>query len=128
MRAIQEMPGLAKIINTTTFTTTTNMYSPPSHQQQPFRESEIKLDSDSAASATSSLNSLHPPHNTTTSLVPDSSQCIPGYVPGMHRPMAMASLVVPLGSLTWMIIPPPHVQHPPHPSVQLVLLLHAVRS
>ena len=87
LRAIRETPELAEIINTTTFTTTTNTYSPPSHQQQPFRESEIELDSDSAASATSSSNSPHPPRNATASPVPDSSQRVPGYVPGMHRPI-----------------------------------------
>ena len=87
LRAIRETPELAEIINTTTFTTTTNTYSPPPHQQQPFRESEIELDSDSAASATSSSNSPHPPRNATASPVPDSSQRVPGYVPGMHRPI-----------------------------------------
>ena len=85
--ALRESPELAEIINTTTSTTTTTTYSPPPHQQPPFRESEHELDSDSAASATSSSNSPHPPRHATASPVPDLSQRVPGYVPGMHRPI-----------------------------------------
>ena len=78
---------LAETISTTTFTMTTNMYSLPSHQQQPFWESEIKLDLDSATSATSatsSSNSAHPLHNTTMSPVPDLSQHVPGWYALTH--------------------------------------------
>lgn len=84
LTALRETPELAEIISATTSTTT---YSPPPHQQPPFRESELELDSDSAASATSSSNSPYPPRNATASPVPDSSQRVPGYVPGMHRPI-----------------------------------------
>ena len=87
LRAIRETPELAEIMSNTTYTTTTTTYSPSPYQQSPFRESEIEPDSDSAASATSSSNSPHPPRNATASPVPDSSQRVPGYVPGMHRPI-----------------------------------------
>ena len=87
LRALRETPELAEIINTTTSTTSTTTYSLPQHQQQPFRESELEPDSDSAASATSSSDSPYPPRNATASPVPDSSQRVPGYVPGMHRPI-----------------------------------------
>src|SRR5258706_1207166 len=86
LRAIREPPELAEIISNTTYTTTTPTYSPSPNHQPPFRESEIELDSDPPASATSS-NSPHPPRNATASPVPDSSQPVPGYVPGMHRPI-----------------------------------------
>ena len=83
LRVLRETPEPPEI--TPAITTT---YSLQQHQhQEPFRESDIELESDSAASATSSSNSPYPPRNATASPVPDSSQRVPGYVPGMHRPI-----------------------------------------
>ena len=84
LKVLREMPESAEIISTTTSTTTTTTYSSQQPQQPPFRESELEQDSDSATSASTSL---YPPRNATASPVPDSSQRVPGYVPGMHRPI-----------------------------------------
>jgi len=89
LRALREMPEPAEITSPPISTTTTTTYSSQQHhqQQQPFLESDFELESDSAASATSSSSSPYPPRNATASPVPDSSQRVPGYVPGMHRPI-----------------------------------------
>ena len=91
LTVLRETPEPAEIINTTA-------YSLHHHQQPPFQESEIELDSDSAASATSSPISPYPPRNATASPVPDSSQRVPGYVPGMHRPITPQRFSNGLGS------------------------------
>jgi hypothetical protein len=87
LKVLRETPEPAENISITTSTTTTAAYSSQQQQQPPFRESELELDSDSAASATSSSTSPYPPRTATASPVPDSSQRVPGYVPGMHRPI-----------------------------------------